>query len=206
MHSYTSSGEGPFSLKPLSEPIQICLHPLGGGQGGSQGGGQGGSQGGEAEAEGAHALQLSIDPLVRMRELQLHLLRTSSVNDTAYEAFGARLLGCVVDERPLGGAPDAPLRRATVTAMRTATPLRLTLHTLRYEAAAGAAAGEAAGAGEDKGGEDKGGEDKGGEDKGGEDKGGEDKGGEEAEVALAWLGLGLGFASPLPLPLPYPSP
>ena len=178
MHSYTSSGEGPFSLKPLSEPIQICLHPLGGGQGGSQGG----SQGGEAEAEGAHALQLSIDPLVRMRELQLHLLRTSSVNDTAYEAFGARLLGCVVDERPLGGAPDAPLRRATVTAMRTATPLRLTLHTLRYEAAAGEAAGA------------------------GEDKGGEDKGGEEAEVALAWLGLGLGFASPLPLPLPLPLP
>merc|ERR1719247_2654393 len=95
VHSYSSSGEGPYSLKPLSEPIQICLHPLGGGQGGSQGG----SQGGEAEAEGAPALQLSIDPLVRMRELQLHLLRTSSVNDTAYEAFGTRLLGCVVDER-----------------------------------------------------------------------------------------------------------
>ena len=89
MHSYSSSGEGPYSLKPLSEPIQICLHPLGGGQGG----GQGGSQGGEGEAEGAPALQLSIDPLVRMRELQLHLLRTSSVNDTAYEAFGTRPLG-----------------------------------------------------------------------------------------------------------------
>ena len=68
----------------------------------------------------------------------------------------------MVDERPLGGAPDAPLRRATVTAMRTATPLRLTLHTLRYEAPA--AAGEAAGGGEG---------------------GGEDKGGEEAEVVLA---------------------
>ena len=85
MHSYSSSGEGPYSLKPLSEPIQICLHPLGGGQGGSQGG--------EGETEGAPALQLSIDPLVRMRELQLHLLRTSSVNDTAYEAFGTRPLG-----------------------------------------------------------------------------------------------------------------
>jgi len=158
VHSYSSGGEGPYSLKPLSEPIQICLHPLGGAHGGAQVG--------EGEGGGAAVLQLSIDPLVRMRELQLHLLRTSAVSDTAYEAFGTRLLGCVVDERPLGGAADAPLRRATVTALRTATPLRLSLHTLRYDAPA-AVAGESGGGG------------------GGGGEAAAAKGGEEAEVVLA---------------------
>ena len=64
----------------------------------------------------------------------------------------------MVDERPLGGAADAPLRRATVTALRTATPLRLSLHTLRYDAPASSVLSEEAGA---------------------------PKGGEEAEVVLA---------------------
>ena len=116
------------------------------------GAGGGGSSGGEAGGAAAAApvpapLQLSIDPLVRMRELQLHLLRTSAVGDTAYEAFCTRLLGCVIEERPLNGGKDAPLRRATVTALRTATPLKLFLHTLRYASDEGAAEGEAEGEG-----------------------------------------------------------
>ena len=67
-----------------------------------------------------------------MGELQTHLLRTSFVGDTAYEAFATRLLGCVVEERPWGAAP-APFRKATVTALRVATPLKLLLHTLAHE-------------------------------------------------------------------------
>ena len=48
--------------------------------------------------------------------------------DTAYEAFCTRLIGCVVEERPRGA--EGPFRRATVTASRCITPLRLRMHTL----------------------------------------------------------------------------
>ena len=53
-------------------------------------------------ADGAPSmLSLSIDPLVRVGQVQQHLLRTTPVHDTAYEAFCTRLLGCVVEERPM---------------------------------------------------------------------------------------------------------
>ena len=92
---------------------------------------------------------MPFDPLLRMGQLQQHLLRTSAVSDTAYEPFCTRLFGCVVEERPLpsehsgrgGGGSNGswrvespPFRRATVTNLRTATPLKLVLHTLGKQA------------------------------------------------------------------------
>ena len=176
MHTYASPSDGAHSLKPLSEPIQICLHPMvhgtkGAPTGGSGGGGSPSSSGlvsaaTHDTADGAPSmLSLSIDPLVRVGQVQQHLLRTAPVHDTAYEAFCTRLLGCVVEERPmphdgaLGGAAGsggvgggggvhsaaggaaapahrgggAPLPRATVTNFRSATPLKLPLHTLVYD-------------------------------------------------------------------------
>ena len=175
VHTYASPSDGAHSLKPLSEPIQICLHPMvhgtkGAPTGGSGGGGSPSSSGlvsaAADTADGAPSmLSLSIDPLVRVGQVQQHLLRTASVHDTAYEAFCTRLLGCVVEERPmphdgaLGGAAGsggvgggggvhsaaaaaaaaaiggggAPFRRATVTNFRSATPLKLPLHTLVYD-------------------------------------------------------------------------
>ncbi|KAL1525929.1 hypothetical protein AB1Y20_020755 [Prymnesium parvum] len=118
VHIYTSGGEVPHSLKPLSEPIQICLHPLQ-------------KPAPPDDTTVPPPPNLSIDPLVRMRELQLHLLRCSTVSDTAYEAFCTRLIGCVVEERPRGS--EGPFRRATVSATRTVPPLKLRLHTLLHE-------------------------------------------------------------------------
>ncbi|KOO27940.1 protein hecd-1 [Chrysochromulina tobinii] len=152
VHLYASSGDGAHSLKSLAEPLQICLHPLPAPAGGGSGGG---------DAAVPTALKLSIDALVRVGQLQQHILRTSPVADSAYEAFCTRLLGCVVEERalhsdqppaapasssgapysPPGGAspagwrpePAPPFRRATVVGFRVATPLRLLLHTLAYD-------------------------------------------------------------------------
>jgi len=129
VHSYTTGSEGAHSLKPLAEPISVCLHPLHAPK--LEGSCDSGSM------RQAPPVQLSFDALVRMSELQQHLLRTSYVADTAYEAFCARLLGYVIEERPLSGeaatAGELPYRRATVIALRTLSPLKLLLHTLRYE-------------------------------------------------------------------------
>ena len=143
---YAAAGDGAHSLKPLAEPIHIALHALPEPKAHAAAGGSSATaDDGALDAPGA--LSLSIDPLVRMGQLQQHLLRTSSVSDTAYEAFCTRLLGCVVEERPLssehsgtgtgGGAwrPELlpPFRRATVTSLRVATPLKLLLHTLVHD-------------------------------------------------------------------------
>ncbi|KAL3920857.1 MAG: hypothetical protein SGPRY_005104, partial [Prymnesium sp.] len=120
VHIYTAGGEVAHSLKPLSEPIQICLHPL-----------QGPQPDTATSATPPTSLNLSIDPLVRMSELSHHLLRTSTVSDKTYEAFCTRLIGCVVEERPR--ASDAPFRRATVSASRTVPPLKLLVHTLVHQ-------------------------------------------------------------------------
>jgi len=136
VHQYAANNDGTYSLKPLTEPITICLHPLHAPK----------PKDGESEAE-APPPKLSIDALVRMDELRLHLLRTSHIADGAYDSYCARLLGCVVEERPMvrlngsngagtsGGAPSKQpeWRRATVVSLRHATPLRLAIHTLRYE-------------------------------------------------------------------------
>jgi E3 ubiquitin-protein ligase TRIP12 len=124
--SHASPGEGSHSLKPLSEPIHIVLHPLH-------------PPASSPDAATPAPPQLSIDPLVRINELQAHLLRTTAPADTAYDAFCERLVGCVIEERPLSpAAPHPPLRRATVTGVRVATPLRLPLHVLEYEGGGGA--------------------------------------------------------------------
>ena len=110
VHMYASSGDGAHSLKSLAEPLQICLHPLPAPAGGGSGGG---------DAAVPAALKLSIDALVRVGQLQQHILRTSPVADSPYEAFCTRLLGCVVEERALhsdgscaaarfGESPDRP--------------------------------------------------------------------------------------------------
>ena len=148
VHTYASAGDGAHSLKPLSEAIQVCLHPMPV-PGAKPAGAQEGADGAEA-ANSPSPLSISIDSLVRVGQLQQQLLRTSAVNDTAYEAFCTRLLGCVVEERPLpsetgshgsdsgsgGSALKAelpPFRRATVVGFRRATPLHLLLHTLVHE-------------------------------------------------------------------------
>ena len=93
---------------------------------------------------------------MRVAELQALLLRTTAPDDTTYDAFCERLVGCVIEERPLprgdaaatagaggagGGGGGRPFRRATVTGLRVGTPLRLPLHTLEYDPPAGGAAG-----------------------------------------------------------------
>ena len=120
VHVYTSSNEVAHSLKPLAETMQVCLHPI-----------QSATAPGNPSA--VPAVTLSIDPLVRVAELQQHLLRSSTIADTAYEAFCTRLIGCVVEDRPRAAANDAPFRRATVAASRTVTPLKLRVHTLVYD-------------------------------------------------------------------------
>ena len=118
VHSYANANEGAHSLKSLAEPLTICLHPLQKPEGTAD------------QIPPPH--QLSIDSLVRVEQLKQQLLRTSHIASPSYEAFCTRLLGCVMEERPIS-KPDEPFRRATVTHMRTATPLKLLLHTLRYD-------------------------------------------------------------------------
>jgi len=134
--SHAGPGEGPHSLKPLSESLAVVLHPL------RPPPASPGSEGGAPPPP-----QLSMDPLVRVAELQAHLLRTTAPADTAYDAYCERLVGCVIEERPLSRAGAAPAAaagaeptfcRATVTQLRVATPLRLPLHSLEYEGGGGA--------------------------------------------------------------------
>lgn len=132
LFSHAAPGDGPHSLKPLSEALQVVLHPM--------------HPPATSVAAGVSAapLQFSMDPLVRVRELQAHLLRTTAPADTAYDAFCERLVGCVIEERPQGlasasgtsaGIVDTPMpmRRAIVTGFSVVTPLRLPLHSLEYE-------------------------------------------------------------------------
>ena len=73
-------------------------------------------------------------PLLRVGQLSHYLLRTSPVRDPSYATFCGRLVGHIIDERPLASESGAvvPFRRATVRGWRTRTPLGLAVHAVEY--------------------------------------------------------------------------